>query len=153
MSECLILAVDLGLRCGLALMDDSGRILRVHHTNFGTRSRLKSAVRGILRQWGPITHVIAEGDPSLGKYWRREAERTNAEYATVAPETWREDLLLSRDRRSGADAKAAAIVEATRILDESGLRPSTRLRDDTAEAILIATWYQRKLMHSHSGPR
>ena len=135
-----LLAVDLGLRCGLARYDDTGRLVSYRSTNFGSVSRLRSAVWTILRDAGPPEHLILEGDRTLARHWRRAAERQGCQVHEVSPETWRQALLLARQQRSGADAKEAADELARQVIDWSGAPRPTRLRHDAAEAILIGLW-------------
>jgi hypothetical protein len=55
-------------------------------------------------------------------------------------EDWRKSLLLPYQRRSGADAKAAADGLARDVIDRSGAKRPTSLRHDAAEAILVGAW-------------
>lgn len=135
-----LLAIDLGLRAGLALFAETGELLWYRSTNFGSRGRLKKAVYGVLRDAGPPHRVVMEGSRDLGAIWRRAAEKLGATVEEVSPETWREALLLSRDQRSGADAKEAADGLARQIIAESGAPAPTSLRHDAAEAIAIGWW-------------
>ncbi len=41
-----LLAVDLGVRCGLAVFGADGRLLSYRSTNFGSVARMKNAVWG-----------------------------------------------------------------------------------------------------------
>jgi len=86
------------------------------------------------------TFVVMEGDKDLGAIWSRAAQRMGVEVISVAPRTWREVILLPRERRSGQDAKAAADGAARAIIEWSGAPKPTSLRHDAAEAILIGLW-------------
>lgn len=143
-----ILAVDLGLRSGLALYD-AGLLRAFRSQNFGTISRLKRAIPVVLHAFsatGPIDAVVVEGDRRLGELWQKDAERRMARFFFVAPEVWRASLLLPREQRSGVDAKEAASRKALELIEQSiaagsGLkRPRTALVDDVAEAICIGAW-------------
>lgn len=135
--ERSLLAVDLGLRTGLALFGGDGRLLWARSHNFGTRERLRRGAQGILAAIPALAAVYVEGDRALGAAWMDRAERLGASGRAVAPETWRERLLLPRERRSGEDAKAAADTLARRVFAWSGLPSPTSLRHDAAEAVLI----------------
>ena len=55
--------------------------------------------------------------------------------------TWRRALLLPREQRNGADAKAAADGLARAVIDWSGApRPKGPLRHDAAEAVAVGLW-------------
>lgn len=137
--ERTLLAVDLGLRAGLALFGGDGRLLWARSHNFGSRERLRRGAHGILSAVEGLAAVYVEGDRSLGAVWLREAQKQGGCVMgrAVAPETWRERLLLPRERRSGEEAKAAADVLARRVFAWSGLPRPTALRHDAAEAVLI----------------
>lgn len=56
-----LLAVDLGIRTGLALFDQDGRVKSYQSRNFGTAGRLRQAVRGILHELPNVTWLVVEG--------------------------------------------------------------------------------------------
>ncbi len=135
-----LLAVDLGLRSGIALFDATGTLRRYRSTNFGSRSRLKKAVYRLIRDAGPPELLVVEGSRDLASIWRKAAEKQGVEVIEVKPETWRRELLEPRRRRSGTDAKQAAQELACEIIDECGGDAPTSLRHDAAEAIAIGYW-------------
>lgn len=133
--ECrsLLLAVDLGLRTGLSLFDDEGRLLRFEYFHFGSPDELRSNAERILREWEAavshssgspclISRVAVEGnDASLWPVWRDACE--GRALLEVKPDQWREDLLTFDDRRSGESAKAASRELAQSILKECSESP------------------------------
>ncbi len=135
-----LLAIDLGLRSGIALFDKSGRLLRYRSTNFGSRGRLKKAVYRLIRDAGPPEFVVVEGSRDLGSIWEKAAAKQGATVIDVTPETWRKVLLEPRQRRSGVDAKEAADELAREIIAAHGGDSPTSLRHDAAEAIAIGYW-------------
>ena len=137
---CALLAVDLGLRAGLALYDAEGRLRSYRSTNFGTRTRLRRAVAGVLAEVAGLGWVMAEGDRGLFEIWAREAERLGAATRLVGAREWRERLLFAREHRSRREAKESAEVLARRVIEWSGAPRPTSLRHDAAEAILIGLW-------------
>ena len=139
MSEQL-LAVDLGLRTGFAILDGSGRLLSYQSRNFGTRSRLKKAIYSVLSEAPDITVVVIEGGGDLALPWISEIERRGLRVIQINAERWRSALLLSRHQRHGSDAKRNADVLARKIIDWSGAKRPTSLRHDAAEAICIGFW-------------
>ena len=140
MTEPCLLAVDLGLRTGIALFHADGRLLSYRSQNFGQLSRLKKAIPGILRQTPEITHLVVEGDRQLGELWFKPAHKRQIQTHVVRPETWRQALLLQRKQRSGTEAKKWADQLARAVIAWSGLPKPSSLRHDAAEAILIGLW-------------
>lgn len=135
-----LLAVDLGVRCGLAVYGRDGRLSSYRSTNFGSARTMKNAVWGILRDVDGLAHVVAEGDRNLAQAWEKAATKQGLSFELIGAEHWREDILLERQRRSGADAKEAADELAREVIDWSGADKPTSLRHDAAEAILIGLW-------------
>lgn len=132
-----LLAVDLGLKTGLARYGEDGRLTAYRSQNYGTRSRLKGAVLSEVRGHSAI---VVEGDRDLARIWERAAERCGARFLTTTPEVWRPAVLLARQQRSGSDAKRHAEARAREVIAWSGLPGPTALRHDAAEAILIGLW-------------
>lgn len=136
-----LLAIDLGLRTGLACFDDQGLLCWYRAHNLGRASRLRRAVYRLLREHDTLHWLVLEGDRSLADIWTREAQRRDIQTRRVAPETWRAALMPPRHRRSGADAKRHADTLARQLIDAHGApKPTGRLRHDAAEAILIGHW-------------
>ncbi|MCP3136165.1 hypothetical protein [Pyxidicoccus xibeiensis] len=135
-----LLAVDLGLRSGLALYGRDGRLREYRSQNFGSQSRLKRAVPAVLNGVGPLAWLVLEGGGPVADVWEREASRRALPVLRVAAEDWREKLLYAREQRSGTRAKEAADVLARRIIVWSGAAKPTSLRHDAAEAILLGLW-------------
>ncbi|HEV2734707.1 MAG TPA: hypothetical protein VGV85_07700 [Longimicrobiaceae bacterium] len=135
-----LLAVDLGLRTGLALFGDDGRLRWCRSQNFGSVTRLKRGIHGVLSEVPALAWLVAEGDRHLFELWEREAARRGAGARRVGPETWRPRMLLAREQRSGAQAKQSADAAARRIIEWSGAPRPPSLRHDAAEAVLIGFW-------------
>jgi len=135
-----LLAVDVGLRTGLALYHRDGRLLRYRSQNFGTARRLRRGARRLLAETPGLLRLVLEGGGSLGEIWSSEALRRDLPVRRVSAEEWREGLLLPRERRSGARAKDSAGDLARTVIDWSGAARPTSLRHDAAEAILIGLW-------------
>jgi hypothetical protein len=136
-AESGLLAVDLGLKTGLALYGDDGRLKWYRSRHFGTRERLRSGVRTILEQIPDLTHLVMEGGGPIADIWAAAARRRSLKVLQIAAETWRDKLLPPRGQRTTRDAKSAAIALARRVIEDSGLPRPTALRHDAAEAILI----------------
>ena len=139
-AEPILLAVDLGLRTGLAQYNSDGRLLSYRSTHFGSFSTLKKGVPGIIKSIENIEHIVVEGDRRLGEVWQKWAMRKGAQFHVVSAEKWRCVLLKPRKQISGKAAKDEADVLARKVISWSGLSRPTSLRHDAAEAILIGLW-------------
>lgn len=136
----MLLAVDLGLRTGLALYGHDGRLMRYHSQNFGAATRLRRGVYGLLNELAGLEVLVIEGGGQLADIWQSEAERRGLRLLQINAETWRRRLLYDREQRSGAQAKQVADDLARRVILWSGAPRPTSLRHDAAEAILIGFW-------------
>ncbi len=135
-----LLAVDAGVRTGLAAFDAGGGLLWCRSQNFGTAGRLRRAAVGLLDSLPGLALVVVEGGGRLGEVWVREAARRGTPCRHIAAETWREFLLLPRHRRHAAESKRAAGDLARRVIALSGLKGATSLRHDAAEAVCVGLW-------------
>ena len=135
-----LLAVDLGLRTGLALFGADGRLRWYRSQNFGTATRLRRAVHGVLRENPEVRWLVLEGGGNLAEIWTREGEKLGLEVIRIPAERWREQLLYTREQRTGAQAKHHAGDLARRVIDWSAAPRPTSLRHDAAEAILVGFW-------------
>lgn len=132
-----LLAVDLGLRSGLALYRRDGRLLWYRSTNFASLQRLKRAVGGILDPIDNLQAVVLEGGGQLAGPWQRECARRSIPCWTLAAEAWRRRLLLPRQQQTASQAKQQAGELAREVIVCLALKRPTSLRHDAAEAILI----------------
>jgi hypothetical protein len=136
----VLLAVDLGVKTGLALYGQDGRLLWYRSQNFGTAERLRRGVRGVLDTLPHLAWLVLEGGGPLAEIWRREATRRQVPVRQISAEAWRRQFLYTREQRSSVQAKDSATDLARRVIIWSGARRPTSLRDDAAEAILIGLW-------------
>jgi hypothetical protein len=135
-----LLAVDLGVRTGLAYYGADGRLVWYRSQNFGAASRLKRAIPALLSEPGDVTRLVLEGGGPLAQLWRAEAERRDIITTQVSAQDWRSLFLLPREQRSGVEAKRVAGRLARHVIAWSGAPRPTSLRHDTAEAILVGLW-------------
>lgn len=137
----MLLAVDLGLRTGLALYGRDGRLVSYRSQNLGTRARLRRAAPSVLADHAGVERLVLEGGGDIAEIWKKAGERAGLAVRVVDAGRWRRLLLLPRDRRTGADAKAAADGLARAVIEWSGApRPKGPLRHDAAEAIGAGLW-------------
>lgn len=135
-----LLAIDVGLRAGLALYGDDGRLRWYRSQNFGALSRLRRAAYNLLHELPDLQWLVIEGGGPLAEIWQKEATRRGIGVIQTSAETWRQQLLYPRQQRTGVDAKQHADRLARSIIDWSGAPRPTSLRHDAAEAILIGLW-------------
>lgn len=139
-----LLAIDLGLRMGLAHFDHDGQLLRYHAQRLANKAALKRHVYDVFIRHKPLAALITEGDASLAKIWHRLADKWGLRIIHIQADRWRDDLLLPRDASSGkAHAKAIAQHKALDVIAASQVasRPTrSQLVHDAAEAILIGLW-------------
>ncbi len=135
-----LLAVDLGLRTGLALYGTDGRLAWYRSQHFGTRASLRRGVHGLLDAHPDVTLLVLEGGGPIADIWVREAERRGIPVRRIAAEDWRGRFLDPKDRRDRDQSKLSADILARRIIKWSGAPRPTSLRHDAAEAILIGLW-------------
>jgi hypothetical protein len=135
-----LLAVDLGLRSGMALYGADGRLLRYWSHNFGSITRLRAGAARLLYEHSGLVWLAIEGGGTTAEAWAREATRRALPLIQIDAETWRGALLLEREQRSGSVAKQHADTLARRVIAWSGAAKPTSLRHDAAEAILLGLW-------------
>lgn len=135
-----LLAVDLGLRTGLAFYGGDGRLAWYRSQHFGTRASLRRGVHGLLDAHPDVTRLMMEGGGPIADIWAREAERRGISVRRISAEEWRDRFLLPSDQQDRARAKAKADVLARRVIDWSHSARPTSLRHDAAEAIMIGLW-------------
>jgi hypothetical protein len=145
MAQEALLAVDAGVRTGLALFQRNGRLRWYRSQNYGNRSRLRQAAHSLMKGEGCPTHLAIEGGGPIAEIWMREAERAGAAVILLSAEQWRKRIMLPREQRSGAEAKHAACEAARRFIEVSGAPKPTSMRHDTAEAILAGLWAMLEL--------
>ena len=137
---CALLAVDAGVRAGLALLDRDGRLVWCRSHNLGTTARLKKAAARILFELPNLTYLIVEGGGQTAGIWQHAAAKRDLPCRTIQADVWREDFLLPRQRVSGHKAKAAACALVATILRREGWTSPTTPGHDAAEAALIGLW-------------
>ncbi len=135
-----LLAVDLGLKTGLALFADSGKLCWYRSHNFGTAERLRRGVPGILDGIPDIAALVIEGGGNLATIWEKEAERRGLVFCRIDAGEWRQMFLYSREQRSGTQAKKHAGEIARKVIAWAEASRPTSLRHDAAEAIMIGLW-------------
>jgi len=135
-----LLAVDIGLKTGLAFYGQDGRLIWYRSKNFGSAAMLKRGVYTILNDIPDISSILLEGGGTFAYIWEREILRRKLPYKIINAEKWREKLLYPREQQTGLKAKHHADDLARKIIKWSGIPRPSSLRHDTAEAVLIGFW-------------
>jgi hypothetical protein len=161
----LLVAVDLGLRTGLALYSEEGRLLEYQNAIYGSAEELRVGCLALLAEWEAkyqqavdeddevisyrISHVALEGaDVALKALWRDmiHDHLNDAHILLVKPEEWRADLLLSKEKASGEAAKEASRLIARQLVaDYGGRLHKGKFPTDVAEAVLLGYHVSRRL--------
>ena len=135
-----LLAVDLGLKTGLALYGRDGRLCWYRSKNYGSAASLRRGVNTLLNSLPDLLFLVLEGGGPLAVIWEREADRRKIPVRQINAEKWRQKLLYSREQMTGLKAKYYADDLARKIITWSGISRPTSLRHDTAESILVGFW-------------
>jgi hypothetical protein len=135
-----LLAVDLGLRTGLALYGSDARLVWYRSQHYATRTSLRRGVHGLLDACPDVSHLVLEGGGPIADIWVRDAGRRGITVRQIAAEDWRGRFFDPKDQRGRDRSKLTADVLARRIIEWSRAPRPTSLRHDTAEAILIGLW-------------
>jgi hypothetical protein len=135
-----LLAVDLGVRTGLACWGDDGRLRWYRSQNFGDAARLRRAIPALLDGEPDLAWLVIEGGGPLAVAWTRAAEARALTVRVTGAEAWRALFLLPREHGSGPRMKQVADRLARRVVEWAGGPRPTSLRHDAAEAILVGLW-------------
>jgi len=100
-----LLAVDLGVRTGLALYGRDGRLKWYRSRNFGTIQRLRRGVSAVLGDIPDIAWLVLEGGGELAQIWEREATRRSVPVIRINAELWRKEFLYPREQRSETESR------------------------------------------------
>jgi len=138
-----LLAVDLGLRMGMALLDGAGRPVWLRSKHLGTLAALRRAAHAVLRENPELDLVVLEGGGPAADIWAREADKAGVRVRVVNAQDWRPDVLTPSQQQDAKSAKAAAATLARSALARAGL-PHKTLTTDAAEALLLGLWAARQ---------
>lgn len=140
-----LLAVDAGVKTGLALFDSSGKLHWHRSHNMGSVPALRKAAFHLVNAIPDLKYIVVEGGGQIAGIWKKMAERYGIKFIMTDALHWRRDLLYSREQRSGETAKQIAAEMAIRFLKENGTPPAQTPLHDSAEAILTGVWYCHQL--------
>jgi hypothetical protein len=135
-----MLAVDLGVKTGLALFTTEGQLIWYRSRNYGNKQRLKQDIQNFFDHTPAISLVILEGGGDLAQLWKKECRRRAVSCRQIYAEEWRKDLFDPKEYRTGEEAKKQALKQAREVIDHCNGPKPTSMIDDAAEAILIGYW-------------
>ena len=133
-----LLAVDMGLRTGLAVFGPDGRLVSYRSKHFGSLAELRRGVGTILKEAPPLGWLWLEGGGDIATVWEKRCAHLGIDFRQVHASDWRKTLMLPRQQLTGEKAKKEAVRMARSVIEWSGApRPKGALRHDAAEAILV----------------
>jgi len=135
-----LLAVDAGVKTGLALYNSKGQLLWYRSHNMGSVKNLRKAAYTILNSIAHIEYLAVEGGGPVAQAWTREAVSLGIRIITTDAGIWRSELLTIRARRTGQEAKKNAIKIAWQLIKNSEAPSKNYPTHDAAEAILTGLW-------------
>lgn len=141
----MLLAVDIGVRTGLARLNAQGDVVWCRSHNLGNVTRLKRAVHAILAQETDLLWLVLEGGGRLAEIWAHAGRARGLRIHQCHAQDWRADMLFARQCRDGRQAKASARRLAEAALVRMGRPHRTPLGSDAAEAVLLGIWAMRHL--------
>jgi hypothetical protein len=148
--EGRLLAIDLGLRTGLAVYGGDGLLIAYASRHFANRGALKRAAFQTMRQFTRLTHLVIEGGGDLSPMWAKEGERMGLECWTLGAEEWIASLFGAKQTHSGR-LKDAAVDLCRQIIEESAAPRAKSIRHDAAEAILVGHFAVNELRWRQRG--
>jgi len=135
-----LLAVDLGLRTGLAGYRGDGRLDWYSSHHYADMDKLGQGLRGLLDARPEVGRLVVEGGGPIAKAWLSQARRRGIEARQIGAELWRSRFFNPSERFDAKRAKRSADGLARRVIAWSGAARPTSLRHDAAEAIAIGLW-------------
>lgn len=169
----LLLAVDLGLKCGASLYDDSGKLLRYEQLRFSDPKDLYEQAPQMIDSWERdinedtsngaddtgdsdatkkiITYLAVEGGGELFDAWETSVDsddkKDRIQLVSVRPEEWRARLLLPKERQSSRTCKEAARLIARQVVASCGQMPKHegKFKTDAAESVAMGYFLANQL--------
>jgi len=135
-----LLAVDAGVKTGIALYDHQGRLCWYRSHNMGSTGSLRKAASHLLRSIRNLSWIVIEGGGPVSDAWVKAAGKINLNIIITDAGEWRKVLLYPREYRNSAIAKQSAIALSRPVIEKSGAPSANQPGHDAAEAILIGLW-------------
>lgn len=163
----LLLAIDLGLRCGASLFDDRGKLIRYEQLRFENIDDLYEKAPVLIESWereansdvlGDIdtngkkfvmSYLAVEGGGELFDAWEfslEENDKKHIQLVQVRPEEWRSHLLTDKEQVSGRSSKEAARLIARQVVSECGTMSAHqgKFKTDAAESVVMGYYLSNR---------
>jgi predicted phosphodiesterase len=157
----MLLAVDLGLKSGVSLFNEDGELVRYEQFHFESPEQLELSAPELVQEWEEdansetaigdmpwrVTHIAIEGaDARLSDAWAAATEEESS-LLCISPQEWRGSLLTTKEKTSGANAKAAARLIARQVVADYGKMDlhDGKFKTDVAESVVMSLYVARKL--------
>jgi hypothetical protein len=147
-----LLAIDVGIKTGMALFNPEGTLLWYRSRNYGNKQRLKQDIQNFFDHSPALSMVILEGGGDLAQLWKKECRRRSVPCRQIYAEEWRKDLFDPKEIRTGEQAKKEAIQLAREVIDRCRGPKPTSMIDDAAEAILVGYWGLSQVRRNTAAP-
>ncbi|HPG32561.1 MAG: hypothetical protein H6541_10185 [Lentimicrobiaceae bacterium] len=135
-----LLAIDAGVKTGLALYQKPDTLIWYRSHNMGSVSSLRKAAYSLLHSLENLKVIIVEGGGPVALAWTKEAQKLQIRAVLTDAGDWRKEVLLPREQRNGIIAKQTAIRLAESLIHQSEADSKNTPTHDAAEAILIGLW-------------
>ncbi|MGC6493166.1 MAG: hypothetical protein ACON5B_10050 [Myxococcota bacterium] len=140
MAETCLLAIDVGLSTGWAVVDHTHRVTSWAGHRFRSRQRYRRWARGLVLGIPDLAGVLLEGDRQLAQPFVSAASRRGCRVEIIGADRWRLDLFDPHEVKDTRTAKRSAIAYASTLLRAHRARVPRTLRHDAAEAICLGVW-------------
>ncbi|MHC1775633.1 MAG: hypothetical protein AB9834_09490 [Lentimicrobium sp.] len=139
-----LLAVDAGVKTGLALYGKTTGLVWYRSHNMGSLSSLRKAAAHLVNSIGRLSVIVVEGGGPVAEAWKKAGVRSGLQIIITDAGEWRKELLYAREYRNSAAAKQSALALVRQIIEKSEAPSKNSPTHDAAEAILIGLWGCRK---------
>lgn len=140
-----LLAVDLGLRSGIAAYDCEGRLTAFGVQAYRSREAMRRGAGKTVAEHGQLEWLVSYGCPTQAAVWERSAMRQGVRVQRVDGETWRQALAVNDAPRNSAENNRHVVRLARRIIDWAQMPQPVVLPTDAAEAICVGLWAVHQL--------
>ncbi|MBK6967010.1 MAG: hypothetical protein IPH20_24675 [Bacteroidales bacterium] len=140
-----LLAVDAGIKTGLALYGIATGLVWYRSHNMSSISSLRKAAGHLVNSIEGLSVIVVEGGGPVAEAWKKEGQRAGIQIIATDAGEWRKEMLYPREYRNSATAKQSAILLVGQIIEKSVAPSKNSPTHDAAEAILIGLWGCRKV--------
>jgi hypothetical protein len=140
-----LLAIDAGIKTGLALYEKITGLVWYRSHNMASISSLRKAAGHLVNSIEGLSVIVVEGGGPVAETWKKEGLRAGIQIIATDAGEWRKEMLYPREYRNSATAKQSAILLVRQIIEKSEAPSKNSPTHDAAEAILIGLWGCRKV--------